>query len=79
MADYILTKEDVEAINRLLKNAHKMGPEFITVIDMNVLNGKLIDFEVGVSDKGFKAVLPIALSTNNKTIVAAIDEAISKG
>ncbi len=74
MGNYTLTEADVEAINRLLKNAHKMGPEFISVIEMNVLNGKLVDFEVAVSDKGFKASLPIAFSSGNKTIADAINE-----
>jgi hypothetical protein len=75
MSNYILTEADIKAINRLLKNAHKMGPEFISVINMNILNGRLIDFEVGVSDKNFKSGMPIAFG-NSKTIAAAIKEAI---
>jgi hypothetical protein len=76
MQNYNLTTDDVKAINRLLKNAHRMGEKYISVIDMNMLDGKLIDFEIGVSDKNFESVMPIAFSSNNKTIVAAIDEAI---
>jgi len=76
--NYLLTQSDIEAINRLLKNAHRMGPEFITVINMNVLEtGKLVDFEIGVSDKDFQAVMPISLATNNKTIFASVRECLA--
>jgi len=74
---YALTQKDIDAINRLLKNAHKMGGEYITVINMNVLSGKLVDFEIGVSEKDFRGAMPLSLATNNKTISASVDECLA--
>ncbi len=74
---YALTQKDIDAINLLLKNAHKMGSEYITVISMNEINGKLIDFEIGVSDKDFRGAMPLSLATNNKTISASVDECLA--
>lgn len=67
MDQYILTEQDVDAINRLIAK----GGEKASLL-MNRLQGKFIDFEAGILGEGWT---PVAYGSG-KTIVDAVNEAI---